>query len=127
MARGYLMYQLAQRGYNIQLTDSRFPTVDMLVVSPSGETFGIDVKGQRTRNFWRYGYREPNNNLYYAFIYVPEDCQPRVFLMDSKTTMRLWKEYKDKTIRRGTAKHEIWGLNWTQPHEYEDRYDLLPG
>lgn len=39
MARGYLMYQLAKRGYNVQITDSRFPTVDLLVVSPSGKYF----------------------------------------------------------------------------------------
>jgi hypothetical protein len=43
MARGYLMYELAKRGFKVQLTDSRFPVVDMLVVSPTGRHFGIDV------------------------------------------------------------------------------------
>ena len=110
----------------MQITDSRFPTVDMLVVSPLGETFGIDVKGQRTKNFWRFRDREPNKDLYYAFVYVPEAGIPRVFIMDSNTTMQLWTEYKERTLKRGTAKHDIWGLNWTQPHPFEDRYELLP-
>lgn len=127
MARGYLMYELARRGYNVQITDSRFPTVDMLVVSPKGETFGIDVKGQRTKNFWRFRDREPKDNMYYAFIYVPEEGEPRVFIMDSKTAMLKWHEYKDRILEKGTAKHDIWGLNWTTPHPFEDRYDMLPG
>ncbi len=73
MARGYLMYQLAKRGFMIQLTDSRFPKYDMLVVSPNNKHFGIDVKGQRTKNFWRFKEPMPNEEMYYAFIYVPEN------------------------------------------------------
>jgi hypothetical protein len=126
MARGFLMYQLAKRGYNVQITDSRFPTVDLLVVSPSGKYFGVDVKGQRTKNFWRFSEREPNPEFYFAFVSVPEEGEPRVFIMDSVTTMKLWKDYKDKTVARTGNDDNIWGLNWTQPHPYEGRYDLLP-
>jgi hypothetical protein len=126
MARGYLMYQLAKRGYNVQITDSRFPAVDLLVVSPSGKHFGIDVKGQRTKNFWRFNEREANQEFYFAFMYVPEEGTPRVFIMDSEKTINLWREYKQKAIKRGLKEDSIWGLNWTQPHPYEDRYDLLP-
>lgn len=127
MVRGYLMYELARRGYNVQITDSRFPAVDMLVVSPSGEYFGIEVKGQRTKSFWRFNERKPKPDLFYAFVYVPEKGNPRVFIMDSTSTMKLWKEYKDNAIKRGSSPEDnIWGLNWTQPHPYENRYDLLP-
>ena len=120
------MYELARRGYNVQITDSRFPAVDMLVVSPSGEYFGIEVKGQRTKSFWRFNERKPKPDLFYAFVYVPEEGSPRVFIMDSTSTMKLWKELKDKEIKRGSPEGNQWGLKWTQPHPYEDRYDLLP-
>jgi len=126
MARGYLMYELARRGYNVQITDSRFPTVDLLVVSPSGKYFGIDVKGQRTKNFWRFDERRPDPDLFYAFLFVPQQGAPRVFVMDSKTTMRRWREYKKRATDRGSKEDSHWGLNWAQPHAYEDRYDLLP-
>ena len=126
MARGYLMYQLAKRGYNVQITDSRFPKVDLLVVSPGGKHFGIDVKGQRTPSFWRFNEREPNKEFYFAFAYVPLDNTPRIFIMDSDTAMTKWHEYKRKAMDRGVSEESIWGLNWTQPHQYEDRYDLLP-
>jgi len=51
-ARGYLMYALAIRGYKCLLAGSRFPAEDMLLVSPSGKHFGIEIKGQSTKNFW---------------------------------------------------------------------------
>jgi hypothetical protein len=132
MARGYLMYELARRGYQVQITDSRFPKYDMLVVSPSGKHFRIEVKGQSTKNFWRFNDRSPHLEMYYAFVFVPPEGLPRVFIMNSKETMRLWKEYKDNSIKRtleikGRFKdHGIWGLRWTQPIEFENKYDALP-
>jgi hypothetical protein len=123
MARGYLMYELAKRGYRVQITDSRFPAYDMLVVSLSGKHFGIEVKGQSTKNFWRFDEREPNPEMYYAFVYVPVEGLPRVFIMDSMTTMDYWRKYKQgSTAKRVTQ----WGINWKGPHPFEDRYDLLP-
>lgn len=123
MARGYLIYELAKRGYNVQITDSRFPTYDMLVVSPSGEHFGIEIKGQRTKNFWRFEEREPKPEMYYAFVYVPEDEIPQVYILDSLTTMTLWHEYKQKSK---ATRNNQWGINWKQPHYFKDRFDLLP-
>jgi hypothetical protein len=126
MARGYLMYELAKRGYNVQITDSRFPAYDMLVVSPSGKHFGIEVKGQRTKSFWRFDDREPHTEMYYAFVFVPVEGTPRVFIMDSEKVMELWRDYKNTSLARGVKEDNIWGLNWTVPYPFENRYDLLP-
>ncbi len=126
MARAYLMYELAKRGYNVQITDSRFPAYDMLVVSPSGRHFGIEVKGQSTKNFWRFDEREPNPEMFYAFVYVPLESVPQVFIMDSKITMALWQTYKQKAIEKGAKEDSQWGLNWKEPHSFRDRFDLLP-
>ena len=76
MARGYLTYELAKRGYCVQITDSRFPTYDLLVVSPSGKHFGIEVKGQSKKNFWRFNERAPHPEMYYAFVFVPQEGPP---------------------------------------------------
>lgn len=126
MARAYLMYELAKRGYCVQITDSRFPTYDMLVVSPLGKHFGIEVKGQSTKNFWRFDEREPNPEMYYAFVYVPAEGSPQVFIMDSTTTMRLWRQNKQNSIAKGAKEENQWGFNWKEPHPFENRYDLLP-
>ena len=128
MARAHLMYELAKRGYNVQITDSRFPAYDMLVVSPNGKHFGIEVKGQSTKNFWRFNEREPKPNMFYAFVYVPLHEATNVFIIDSNTTMALWHKYKDETSKRAVKDIEKyqWGINWKQPFPYKDRYDLLP-
>jgi hypothetical protein len=135
MARGHLMYELAKRGYNVQITDSRFPAYDLLVVSPSGEHFGIEVKGQSTKNFWRFNDRDPHRDMYYAFVYVPQDGTPRLFIMNSKETMKLWKEYKARSIKISLSKGKsvdpedpgiMWGLRWTQTLPFEDNYDAIP-
>lgn len=126
-ARGYLMYQLAKRGYTVQFTDSRFPLEDMLCVSPTGVHFGIDVKGQRTPSFWRY--KKPTNlEVYYVFTYVPplEDL-PRVFIVPFEEALTMWMEYYAEVMGRSPKREDYpWGINWTTPFFYEDRYDLLP-
>jgi hypothetical protein len=127
MARGYLTYQLARRGRLVQATDSRFPACDLLVVSPSGKHFGIEVKGQSTKNFWRFNYRKPHPETYYAFVFVPPEGAPRVFVMDSATTICRWRAYKRNAMKKHGGKgDEQWGLRWTQPHEFEDHYGILP-
>lgn len=126
MARGVLMYELARRGYCVQNTYSRFPTYDMLVVSPTGKHFGIKMKGQDTKTFWHFNDRQPHPEMYYAFVFVPQEGEPRVFIMDSATIMKLRNEYESNTIKEGAKEDNSWGLNWTQPHLFEDRYDMLP-
>lgn len=126
-ARGLLMYELAIRGYTVQLTDSRFPTEDLLVVSPSGKHFGIDIKGQTKRSLWRVKEPPHNSELFYAFVYVPIDDEPKVYLMDCETLRKLWWNYKNRIKANKTKREtEPWGLNWSDPHDYEDCYSLLP-
>ncbi len=125
-ARGYLMYQLALRGYRVQLTDTRFPTEDMLVVSPEGKHFGIDVKGQQTENFWQYSYRKPHPARYYAFVFVNLKKRGRVCIMTSEEAMSLWRAYHDAAIVRGASEDNRWGINWKTPFDHEDKWELLP-
>jgi len=94
------MYQLAIRGYTVQFTDSRFPTEDLLIVSASGKHFGIDVKGQRTKDFWQFGYKRPNPELFIAYVYVPMEGVARSFIVPSGIAMRRWKKYKKDALAR---------------------------
>jgi hypothetical protein len=127
MARGYLTYQLARREYLVQVTDSRFPACDLLVVSPSGKHFGVEVKGQSTKNFWRFQYHDPHPETYYAFVFVPQEGAPRVFTMRSTKTMELWEEYRANAMKKhGANGDEQFGLRWTQVHPFEDKYGMLP-
>jgi hypothetical protein len=80
----------------------------MLVVSPSEKIFGIEVKGQKAKNFWRFDERQPSHEMYYAFVFVPQDDKARVFIMDSATAMQLWKEYKNEALKRGCKEDNQW-------------------
>lgn len=79
----------------------------MLVVSPAGKPFGIEVKGQSTKNFWRFNDRAPHHEMYYAFVFVPREGTPRVFIMNSGTTIQLWKEYKNNATKKGAKEDNM--------------------
>ena len=44
--------ELCKRGYQVASTLGNQPAVDLMVQSPKGEQFTIDVKGLYRRNFW---------------------------------------------------------------------------
>ncbi|MFC1665645.1 hypothetical protein ACFL17_08465 [Pseudomonadota bacterium] len=125
-ARGYATYHLACRGYVVQPTDSRFPNEDLLVVSPKGKHFGIDVKGQRTKNFWRMKEPKPSKELFFFLIYLGDERTPRVFIVDSIEMNRLWHEYRTRIIKNGGKEDNIWGVNWTTAFPYENNWEVIP-
>ncbi len=59
-ARAFASFELARRGYVVQPTDSRFPTEDLLVVSPNGKHFGIGKWGSGRSNILRYYIKRKN-------------------------------------------------------------------
>jgi hypothetical protein len=70
----------------------------------------------------------PNEEMYYAFIYVPENESPRVFIIDNKEAAKLWNDYKTRIESKGNVKENdyIWGINWTTVFDYEDNYKVIP-
>jgi hypothetical protein len=129
-AREFLTNALVRRGYKVQEESSRnekrLPS-HLCFESPSGKEFVVKVLGQSTRKFWRYEWKEPNPALYYAFVFVPFDEAPRVFIMESEKAMELWDEYKNRMMQKSPEKKHQWGIPWVGPHPYEGRYDLIPG
>lgn len=125
-ARGYAIFELARLGYVVQPTDSRFPTEDLLVVSPEGKHFGIDVKGQRTKNFWIMKEPRSSDELFYFLIYLETEGLARLFILDSIEMSRLWHEYKNRILKNSGKDDNIWGVNWITPFPYENNWDALP-
>ena len=129
-ARDFFMNELVKRGYKTQKECTRneeLPPSYFCVGSPLGKEFVIKVLGQSTKNFWRYDWKQPSRDLYYAFIFVPHDKDPRVFIMESQKAMELWDEYKERIMQTNKNEKNHWGINWTTPHPFEGSYDLLPG
>ena len=125
-ARGYVMFELARRGYSVQATDSRFPSEDILVISPSGKHFGIDVKGQSTKNFWQIKEQTPSEELYFVLVYVKLEGSPDVYVLTSDIMMKLISEYKERILANGGKDDGRWGVLWTTPFPYKDKWDSFP-
>jgi hypothetical protein len=73
--------ELCKRGYEVSFTmGNTTPRADLMVVSPSGKMFLIDVKGVKTKTCWLLRKKALCDNLFYAFAYVPE-CEPNKFFI----------------------------------------------
>ena len=123
--RGYVTYELARRGYLVQSTDSRFPKEDLLIVSPNGKHFGVDVKGQRTKNFWQIQKPKPSSELFFL-VYMPKDKVPDICIIDSTTLLALWEEYRNRILENGGREDGRWGINWKTPFTFLDKWENLP-
>ena len=72
--------ELCRRGYQVALTLGNHPNTDIMVVSPKGTQFLVDVKGQYAENPWPVSPKQTvGGSLFYVFAFVPDPSkgQPR--------------------------------------------------
>jgi hypothetical protein len=119
--------ELTRRGYLVSLTFGNAPISDLLVKSPNGVQFSVDVKGQSTRNFWLIQSRETDQNHYYILVFLPQLPQhPKFFILSSKELMKKREEHKQHILPKRTYNDKLGGINWTTAFDYEDKWDSLP-
>lgn len=111
----------------MSLTFGNAPVADLLVQSPEGALFTIDVKGQSTKNFWLIQRREAKSNHYFIFVYLPKDGgSPKYFIASSGNIMSHREEYKKRMETKGRYRDDLGGINWSTALEYENKWDVLP-
>jgi hypothetical protein len=119
--------ELVRRNYLVSLTFGNAAVSDLLVQSPRGHAFTIDVKGQSTRNFWLVQRRAPNPNHYFILVHLPpEFAPPRFFVLTSDQLMKHREEYEAASTLRGKYRDDLGGMNWTTALPYEGKWDALP-
>jgi hypothetical protein len=64
--------ELCRRGYQVALTLGNHPTMDLMVVSPKGTPFFVDVKGQYKQNPWPVSPKDKGEELFYVLAFVPD-------------------------------------------------------
>jgi hypothetical protein len=62
--------ELVKRGYEVAFTMGNHPTKDLLVISPKGTPFSVDVKGLYKKNVWAVKKSPVTKDLFYIFAYV---------------------------------------------------------
>ncbi len=123
----YAAAELVRRGYLVSLTFGNAAISDLLVQSPQGHTFTIDVKGQSSRNFWLVQRRLINHNHFFILVYLPPNLvTPRFFVLSSEQLMCHRKEYEDKSTERKKYRDDLGGMNWSTAIPHEGKWDILP-
>jgi hypothetical protein len=127
-AQFYAAAELTRKGYLVSFTLGNANDIDLLAVSPSGQHFAVDVKGQSTRNFWLIQRRKNRDDLYFILVYLPKDNEPPQFcIVENNEVMKRMDELKLHIISKGgqwTGKME--GINWTTAFDYKECWDRLP-
>jgi hypothetical protein len=125
--------ELCKRGFEVALTMGNHPTKDIMVSSPSGASFGVDVKGLYKRNFWAVRPKPENPDVFYVFALVPEVAENRFFILSqAEVNAGIRKDLeraRKAAVQKGRPPDSIGdfpGLAWSYAEEFEGRWDKLP-
>jgi hypothetical protein len=128
--------ELCKRAYQVALTLGNHPTVDLMVISPCGEQFVIDVKGQYRKAFWPVTRKPPNLRVFYVLAFVPDNAPNRFFVLtQAEVTAAIDGNiltYRDKLRAKGkiTTGEEVakWmtGIEWRFLDGHENKWEKLP-
>jgi hypothetical protein len=126
-AQFYAAAELTSRRYLVSLTFGNVPVADLLVQSPKGQTFTVDVRGQSTRNFWLVQRRNADAHYYFVLVYLtPEFEPPRFFVLTSDQLMKHRREYENASKKRRKYNDALGGMNWSTAMQHEDKWAVLP-
>jgi hypothetical protein len=125
--------ELCKQGYEVAFTMGNHPEVDLMVISPEGRSFHVDVKGLYKRNFWVVKPKPSRAKLFYILAFVPDDEPNRFFVLSQAEVNREVPRHLDR-IRRNRAGKGLptdkvgvmQGLSWTFAEKFEGKWKKLP-
>jgi hypothetical protein len=117
--------ELCRRGYQVALTLGNHPVTDMMVVSPAGTLFRIDVKGLHSRNGWIIRRREVQPDLYYVLAYVPEPPTQCEFFVLTHAEVAAAEDAELVRLNRPKS-FPVQGMPWRSAMAFRDRWEALP-
>ena len=119
--------ELTRRGYLVSLTFGNAPSSDLLVQSPNGSHFTVDVKGQSNKSFWLIQPRPSSSDHYFMLVYLTKNGEmPTYFILSSDELMKKREEYKQHVLHKGRYRDDLGGINWTTAFDYKDKWEALP-
>jgi len=119
--------ELTRRGYLVSLIFGNALASDLLVQSPMGSLFTVDVKGQSNKSFWLIQPRPSLSDHYFILVYLPKKGEPpKYFILSSDELMKRREEYKQHVLSNGRYRDDLGGINWTTAFHYENNWGILP-
>jgi hypothetical protein len=124
--------ELCKRGYEVALTMGNHPLIDLMVNSPAGARFNVDVKGLYKRNFWLVKAKEKHERLFYVLAFVPQGGQNRFFVLTQDQVDEGMRVDLENARARRKAKgrrgepSDFHGVEWKFAEHFEDAWEALP-
>ena len=122
--------ELCRRGYVVTFTMGNCTQdYDLIVASPEGDPFCVDVKGLALNTSWFIRKKDADNKLYYILVRVDAERRDkdRFFIMTHGDVNKGLEIYYSKLKKDGTAKSDnVQEFNFAQAREYEDKWEILP-
>jgi len=119
--------ELCKLGYDVSFTmGHNTPEVDLLALSPKTKSIvEIDVKGQKSRNFWRIKDRAARAGLFYVLALVQPGRPNEFFVMNEADVRREQKLYRESGVKYDPR---FAGFNWgaCKPYGGPDCWSRLP-
>ncbi len=125
--------ELCKKNFEVAFTTGNHPTVDLMVRSPKGVTFGVDVKGLYKPNFWVVKSKPYHDGLFYVLAYVPDGDENRYFIMNQmQVNAEIAAEFERARLRaqsKGRTEDKAGlfpGVGWKFAEQYEGAWTALP-
>jgi hypothetical protein len=124
----YVAAELCKREFLVSFPLGNARETDLVVKSPKGMAFRVEVKTQRTENFWRYKQRDASEDLFYIFVYLNEIEQaPKFYILSSKEARSEFDAYYFKHQREGRKPTDYGlGTSFGSIAKYENDWRKLP-
>lgn len=124
----YVAAELCKREFLMSFPLGYAKETDLMVTSPKGTAFRVEVKTQRTRNFWRYKQRDVSKDLFYIFVYLNEiEQNPKFYILTSKEARLEWDEYYVRHPKEGRKPTDYGlGTSFRSIEKYEANWRTLP-
>jgi hypothetical protein len=107
--------ELCKREYQVSLTLGNHPIIDLMVVSPKGAQFLLDVKGLWQRAPWLVKRKDITHGLYYVLAYVPPGQPNQFFIMSQTTANALIRDHPTAS-----------DIQWVAAEQHRERWGVLP-
>jgi hypothetical protein len=124
--------ELCKRGYEVAITLGNHPAIDLMVRSPNGIPFFVDVKGQYKKNFWPVSRQRKRKDLFYILAYVPDDDYNRFFILtQGQVNNGITRNFKQARSRRKAKRRtgepvDRPGIKWNLVELRENCWNSLP-
>ena len=93
--------ELCKRGYQVALTMGIHPVINLIVVSPKGVPFLINVKGQYKKHSWPVRLKKARGKLFYVLAFVPDVGRNRFFILTQEAVEReIQRDLQQAIVRR---------------------------